>query len=35
MVGYDKKELEIVGEYRMPGIYGAAESVTPLSLIHI
>lgn len=29
MVGYDKKELEIVGEYRMPGIYGAAESVTP------
>ena len=29
MVGYDKKELEIVGEYRMPGIYGSAESVTP------
>lgn len=45
MAGFDNKELEIIGEYSMPGIYGAPDCIVPrynypitpkeLSLIHI
>ena len=26
---FDEKELEIIGEYNMPGIYGAPDSIVP------
>lgn len=29
MAGFDNKELEIIGEYSMPGIYGAPDCIVP------
>ena len=29
MAVFNEKELEIIGEYSMPGIYGAPDSVVP------
>ena len=29
MAAFNEKELEIIGEYNMPGIYGAGDSVVP------